>query len=227
MSTINTQTDTFASLGLAGNGDAAKKTNDASKLGLDTFLQLMVTQMNNQDPFEPMDNGDFLGQIAQFGAVSGLDQLNESFGGLSASLTSSQALQAGSLIGREVLAPVGTGYLGAGGSLRGEVDLDAGTASVVMRVSDSSGQLVREMDLGSAESGPLRFTWDGGTDSGGYAPPGLYNIGLHAARSDGSEQLETQLMAQVESVNVSEVNGLTLNLAGLGPVSFNSVRQIY
>ena len=123
MSTVNTQEDVFAALGLRTQGQQQTSIpeNDASDLGLNDFLKLMVAQLNNQDPFEPMDNGEFLGQIAQFGSVTGLEELNQSFHSLAATITSDQGLQASALIGREVLAPIATGELTAGGMLRGQV----------------------------------------------------------------------------------------------------------
>ncbi|MCG6966503.1 MAG: flagellar hook assembly protein FlgD [Chromatiaceae bacterium] len=227
MSTISTQENLFASLGLSGADAQKNGTNKANELGLNTFLKLMVTQLNNQDPFKPMENGDFLGQVAQFGSVTGLDQLNKNFESLAASITSGQALQAGSLVGREVLAPVETGYLTPAGSLRGQVTLEQSSPQVTVRITDQTGQLVREMPMGSAPSGNLNFTWDGMDDTGNYAAPGLYNIGVQAIQNDRNVNLQTQLFARVESVNLSGSNGLTLNLDGLGPVSFNNVQQIY
>ena len=227
MSMITTQDDIFSSLGLASQPSTARATNDASELGLNTFLKLMITQLNNQDPFKPMENGDFLAQIAQFGSVTGLEKLNQNFEQLSASLTSGQALQAGSLVGREVLAPVQTGLLNAGGSIRGQVQLDQSSADVTLRVTDLRGQLIREMPLGSASAGPMNFTWDGMNDNGEYAPPGLYTLRVQAQQSDGPVDLQSHLFSRVESVNISGANGLTLNLEGLGPVAFNNVKQIY
>lgn len=227
MSTISAQEDLFASLGLASQQTSNKGTNDASELGMETFLKLMVTQLNNQDPFKPMENGDFLGQIAQFGSVSGIDKLNRGLDDLSTSLTSGQTLQAGSLVGRQVLAPIDTGRLYTGGSVRGQVELANSSSDVVVRVTDQVGQLVREMSLGPADSGPLQFTWDGTDDSGNFAPSALYNFQVTAKTADGSNDLQTQLFAQVESVNLSEYGGLTLNLQGLGPIAFENVKQIH
>ncbi len=227
MNSITSQENLFASLGLSTNEAQTRGTSKANELGLNTFLKLMVTQLNNQDPFKPMENGDFLGQIAQFGSVTGLDQLNKNFESLAASLTSGQALQAGSLVGREVLAPVDTGYLMPGGSLRGQVRLDQSSPQVVVRITDQVGQLVRELPLGSAPPGDLNFSWDGMDDAGNYAVPGLYNIQVEAMQNDRAVDLQTKLFSRVESVNLSGSNGLTLNLEGLGPIAFNNVQQIY
>ncbi|HPE80570.1 MAG: flagellar hook assembly protein FlgD [Sedimenticolaceae bacterium] len=227
MSSISTQQELFSSLGLAATDTQSRGTNNANELGLNTFLKLMVTQLNNQDPFKPMENGDFLSQIAQFGSVTGLEQLNKNFESLAGSITSGQALQAGSLVGREILAPVDAGYLMPGGSLRGQVSLDQSSPAVTLRVTDGVGQLVREMPLGSAAPGTLDFTWDGMDDAGNYAPPGIYNLQVEAMQNDRAVDLQTKLFSKVESVNLNGSNGLTLNLEGLGPIAFNNVQQIY
>ena len=227
MNGINTQDDFFANLGLSAPQAQATATNKAEELGLNTFLKLMVTQLNNQDPFKPMENGEFLGQIAQFGSVTGLEKLNQNFESLAASITSGQALQAGSLVGREVLAPVETGYLAPGGSVRGQVSLDQSSPAVTVRVTDQVGQLVREMPMGSAAAGNLNFSWDGMDDAGNFADPGHYNIRVEAMQNDRAVDLQTKIFSRVESVNLSGRNGLTLNLEGLGSIDFNNVQQIY
>ncbi len=228
MSNIGTQENPFEGLGLSTSQASSNRgTNKADELGLNDFLKLMVTQLNNQDPFKPMENGDFLSQVAQFGSVTGLEQLNQNFETLAASITSGQALQAGSLVGREVLAPVDTGNLTPGSTLRGRVELEQSSPEVMVRVTDQAGRLVREMPLGAAQAGALDFSWDGIDDAGQPSPPGLYNIRVSAIQDDRQLDLQTQMFAQVESVNLSGSNGLTLNLAGLGPVSFNNVQQIF
>lgn len=213
----------YASLGLTNT----EEPSSSSDLGLDTFLTLMVTQLNNQDPFEPMDNGEFLGQIAQFGAVSGLDTLNSSFDQLSTSLVSGQALQAGGLVGREVLAPIDIGYLQTGDSISGQVELDASSSDLVVQVTDPAGQLVRELHLGPQDAGPVSFNWDGINDQGDYAPAGYYNVAVQAVRSGNTEQQATYLYANVDSVSLG-ANGtsMTLNLKNLGPVAFEQITQI-
>lgn len=226
MSTINSTDDVFSTLGLTREFEQ-QGTNDAAELGLETFLELMVTQLNNQDPFEPMDNGEFLSQIAQFGTVSGLDDLNASFNGLSASLTSDQALQAGALVGRKVLAPSGTGYLATGASIDGRVELESTATGVTALITDQSGQLIRELHLGTHPPGDLEFSWDGTTNDGVVAEPGFYDVRVQAEHSSGTLDLQTQLYAAVDSVSLNRGGGLTLNLAGLGAVPFDSIKEIH
>ena len=80
-----------------------KKAND--ELGQSEFLDLMIAQLQHQDPLNPADSGEFLGQLAQFGTVNGITELQNSFADLATSLQSSQALQASTLVGRNVLIP--------------------------------------------------------------------------------------------------------------------------
>ena len=93
----------FEDLGL--KTDHVKKPTEKKQLGQEDFMDLMLTQMNNQDPFKPMENGEFLTQMAQFSAVSGLKDIKESFQGLADTMQSNQALQAASMVGRKVLVP--------------------------------------------------------------------------------------------------------------------------
>jgi len=224
-SSIASNDQILASLGLTPLESKAA-VNDPSELKMDDFLTLMVTELNYQDPFKPMDNSQLSAQMAQFASVSGLDQLNQSFAELSANVTSDQALQAGTLIGREVLVPTDLGYLTSGGAIKGQVELEQ-RADVVVRVTNAVGQLVRELPLGLQEAGALRFSWDGITDGGDYAPAGNYWIEVNARIDGQSEVLQPQIFAPVESVNTgADGQGLVLNLQGLGPVEFKQITQI-
>lgn len=226
MNNVSTaETNLYASLGLNRPAEEPGKKGDVSQ---ETFLKLMVTQLKNQDPFKPMENGEFLGQIAQFSTVTGINQLNDNFSQLAASLSSNQALQAGALVDRQVLAPLGYGVLPLGGSLKGAVDVPVSADNVRVRVTDARGALVRELNLGYQPDGLAAFSWDGLTERGQYAPPGVYQIQAEAKFGNEREALQTLITARVDSVSLgSEGRGLTLNLEGLGPVSFNDVKQIH
>jgi flagellar basal-body rod modification protein FlgD len=106
---------------LAALGLAPQQTEPELELGQEQFLSLMITQLKNQDPFKPMESGEFLGQLAQFGTVSGLAGLQTSFDSLATSLVSNQALQAASLVGRSALVASSAITIGAGQSVEGAV----------------------------------------------------------------------------------------------------------
>ncbi len=216
---VNGVNDTFGNLGLA-----VRQTEKRTELGQDAFLKLMTTQMQHQDPFKPMDNGAFLGQIAQFSTVSGIQSMNDSLSGLSSALTSNQSLQAASLVGHGVLVPGNRAYLFSEGGLSGSASLPtSGTLSVT--VSDASGQVVRRLDLGTQPAGNADFSWDGLDESGERLAQGSYTIKATLDAGGAQQALETSTVGLVSSVSLSS-SGLSLNLVGMDPVALAKVREI-
>ena len=187
----------------------------------------MITQFRNQDPFEPMDNGDFLGQLAQFGAVSGIEKLNSAFSGLTSSIQSEQALQAANLVGHSVLAATDIGYLPDGGRIAGAIELDSSASNIQIEITDASGQLVQRIQLGEHQPGLARFEWDGRDLNGSLVNAGHYQITTRVIRGGSIESAETLLEAGIESVSLGRFGqGLTLNLVGGDFLSLNQVRRI-
>jgi flagellar basal-body rod modification protein FlgD len=223
MSTIASDSAIFQSLGLTST-TVEKSNND---LQLEDFLDLMVTELTHQDPFKPMENSELASQISQFATVSGIDELNDSFEGLSGSLLSDQSLQAANLVGRNVLVPLNGGYLETGGSIKGVIGLNDPASDVTISVFDSSGVLVREMNMGTQDKGELQFSWDGLNDFGEYAPAGQYQITARASVSGDEISPYILTQAQVDSVSIGAAGQeLALNLKGLGPVAFSDVAEI-
>lgn len=217
--------DVLKDLGVATT--SATQTKKSSGLGQEEFLKLMVTQLKNQDPLQPMENGDFLAQMAQFSTVSGIGDLQNSFSDFASSVANDQALQAANLVGRNVFVPLEEGLLAAGGTIRGELELPATSSDVNVRIYDSNGQMIRTIPLGIQGAGPVQFVWDGVLDDGTYANPGAYRVEAQARLDGENFGLETNLLAQVESVTLGGVGrGLELNLNGLGSVGINSVTRI-
>ncbi len=219
--------NTLQGLGLAKQTqtDKAKKDGD---LGQADFLELMVTQLKNQDPLDPMDSDAFLGQIAQFSTVSGIGDLQTSFSEFASSVANDQALQASNLVGRRVIVPLQNGVLNEGGAIEGEVTLPASSPDVSINISNQNGELIKTISLGTQAAGPVPFKWDGSLNNGGIAPAGQYNVDA-IARIDGQNfELDTQLLVDVESVTLGGPGrGLQLNLAGLGSVDFSNVSRIF
>lgn len=217
--------DTFKELGLS-TVDKPKK--EEQSLQQEQFLKLLTTQLTHQDPLKPMENGEFLGQMAQFSTVSGIQDLQASFKDFANSISSDQALQAASLVGRHVSAPSTEGLLGAGGSIAGSFELPASSSNVTLKVVDSfSGNVVRTVDMGNQAAGPVAFEWDGMTTEGEFANPGVYKIQVEANVDGKNTVLPTNIKSLVESVTMANGSrGLQLNLAGVGPVNFNQIKQI-
>ncbi len=213
-------------LGLTRAPESTTSTPSNGAIQQEAFLELMITQFQNQDPFKPMENGDFLGQLAQFGTVSGIEDLQNSFASFADSLYSDQALQASGLIGREVLIPASTGVLSGTGGIRGAAELPTATPSMLVQITDASGQLVRTMDLGVQEAGLNFFDWDGLTDLGERAPAGAYQVEVVAGPDGMREQMPVMLEARVDSVTLGNAGGVLLNLDQLGEISLADVRRI-
>ncbi len=203
------------------------KSAERSDLGQEDFLTLMITQFQNQDPFEPMDNGEFLGQLAQFSTVNGIESLNDSFTGLSGSLQDNQALQAAGLVGRSVLAVTDVGHLGNGGSLNGGIELDSSASNVQIDITDPTGALVQTLNLGQQAPGLVRFSWDGINASGDRADSGLYQVSARVIRGDNIESAATVIEAEIESVTLGQFGGgMSLNLGGGQRMPLGQVYQI-
>jgi flagellar basal-body rod modification protein FlgD len=212
-------------LGLAKQ---SPKVNAKADLGQDQFLQLMTTQLQNQDPMKPMENGEFLGQIAQFASVRGIQDLQKTFGDLAGSLQSNQAFQAAGLVGKEVLVANSSGVFNYQGlPVRGAVELSSGADQVEVAVIGANGQTLRTLDLGSKRAGLSAFTWDGRDATGAVVPDGAYQIKAVARVAGKSIASDTLFNAKVDSVSFGKnQEGLTLNLAGVGPRDFKDVREI-
>lgn len=222
MTTINT----YTGLGVSTSGTAAPK---KTSLGQDQFLKLMTTQMTHQDPTKPMQNGEFLSQMAQFGTVSGIQDLQQSFKDFSASISSSQTLQAASMVGRMVSVPSDRGLLSsAGGEIKGSVDLPSSSTHVNLKILDPlTGEVISTKSLGTQSAGAVPFVWDGTNDQGHPATFGVYKVQVEASIDGVNTLLPSDIQSRVESVSMdSSKNSLQVNLSGLGAVNFNQIKQI-
>jgi flagellar basal-body rod modification protein FlgD len=207
-----------------GTGSASS----ATTLGGTDFLTLMLAQLKNQDPTNPADSNTFLTQLAQLSQVQGITQLNTSFSTLSSSLSSSQALQASSLLGHHALVTSTTANLAANGTVTGAVNVPQTTSQVLLSVKDASGVLVRQINLGAQSTGLASFSWDGKAGDGTQAPASTYTLSAqYAGATSGSTAATTLVNGTVESVSMGAGStGLTVNVTGLGSVPFTSVQQI-
>ena len=200
---------------------------DPNSLGQDEFLELMTTQLSNQDPFEPMDNGEFLGQIAQFGTVNGINDLLVSFEDLATNLQSSQALQASNLIGRQVLVNSDQAFLNNTGGFSGATELSTSANDVAVNIYDATDSLVGRVELGAQQSGLVQFNWDGTTLSGQRAPSGRYRVEVEATRAGETEIVSPMVNANVVSLTLGGVGReMQVELENLGQVGFSQVNQI-
>ncbi|MEJ2692594.1 MAG: flagellar hook assembly protein FlgD [Candidatus Thiodiazotropha sp.] len=224
MSAVNSNYDIYAGLGLTA---AEENKAGSSQLGLEDFMNLLITELTHQDPTKPMENTELATQISQFATVSGIDDLNTSFDDFASNMIAEQSIQAASLVGHEVMIESYLGLLPSGGSLSGGVYLPAAGANVTVQISDKTGALVREISLGQQDEGIAKFSWDGFTDSGDYAEPGQYTITASATIDEADQGLSTMVYANVDSVSIGSSSGVLVNLEGLGLVPMNDVLEIH
>lgn len=224
MSTIDpTGASTYEALGLAPSSSEAKESDDLQE----QFMTLLLTQLKNQDPMEPMENGEFLTQLAQFNTVSGIQDLQKSFSDFASSMQTNQALQASGLVGRQVAVPGPGVMLGSSGVVEGSISLPAGTNDLQLKVYTGSGQLVRTIGMGTHSAGDVPFSWDGLASDGSALPSGVYKVSAEATIDGAPTSLQTTAFATVDSVSMAGgVQGIQLNLAGIGSVPFSSVQQV-
>jgi flagellar basal-body rod modification protein FlgD len=201
----------------------ARTKTDATQGLEDRFLKLLITQMQNQDPLNPLDNAQVTSQLAQISTVSGIDKLNSSVNGMSTSFVAAQSLQAGGLIGHGVLAPANTVALEQSQGIGG-VQLAEPVDAMTVTIRGSTGEAVKTMSLGAQEAGTRTFRWDGSTDAGGHVGDGAYTFEVSALRSGKKVDTTALGYARVQSVTLGG-DQLLLNTNGLGAIALNKVKQ--
>ncbi|MCW8407764.1 flagellar hook assembly protein FlgD [Legionella sp. PATHC035] len=196
-------------------------------LGQQDFLRLMVAQIQNQDPMQPQVNGEFLSQLAQFSTNDGVTKMQESLQQMATSLQSNQALQASALVGRKVLVNSNTLQLGAEGDSKAAVDIPPGLSNLSASIYSDTGELIKTISLGQPTPGFFQFSWDGTGGDNNRVKEGKYKVDVHAVYGGKEVSLKTMTSANVDSVSLGQNGeGLKLNVAGVGPISLDQVRQI-
>ncbi len=203
------------------------KTAGKNELGKDEFLNLLVTQLENQNPLEPQDNGEFIAQLAQFSSLEGIDNLNDTMNGFVDSFQSNQALEASMLVGRQVQISASSAFMQEGEIFSGALDLPVYSSNVTVGIYNDKGELVRSANMGSQSAGIVDFAWDGKDSAGNSLPSGTYSVKAEARIDNESQQLDTLLGANVNSVTLGTAGKeMTLNLNGIGPVPMSQVTTI-
>ncbi len=217
----------YSDLGLAPQPAADKGNN--KELGQDDFLTLMLAQIKSQDPMKPMENAEFITQMAQFSTVTGVQDLNTAFNDLAGALQVNQGLQAATLVGRHAMVEANTIDYTESTPQIGAVGLTSGASDVRVQVTDASGSLVREIHLGDQPPGLANFEWDGLDSSGQPATSGRYTFTAVAAADasgNGQAAFPTYLAGEVGRVTLNSTGSAHLELTGLGTVPFGDIRQI-
>ena len=191
----------------------------------DRFMKLLVAQMKNQDPLNPLDNAQVTSQLAQLSTVSGINQLNTTLEAFQSSMQASQTLQSANMIGHGVFVPGTTLSLASSQSIFG-VSLSGAADTVKVTIRDASGNALKTMNLGAKSAGVVALTWDGLTDAGVTAADGIYAIEVAAASAGQKVDATGLSFGQVASVTAG-ASGAQLNVQDVGAVNLSDVVQIY
>lgn len=190
----------------------------------DRFLKLLVTQMKNQDPLNPMDNAQVTSQMAQLSTVSGIDKLNATLQALSSSMMSSQSVQAASMIGHGVMVP-GEGVDLKNGAAYGGVDLAQSVDKLDVSIYDKAGALVRTISLGSQPVGLINWQWDGRNDAGTAMTDGAYTFKVTATQEGKAADATALQFGMVNGVTQG-AQGVTLTVGQMDGITLSQVKQI-
>ncbi|OZB37436.1 MAG: hypothetical protein B7X35_04325 [Halothiobacillus sp. 14-56-357] len=243
MTTSTTATNPYASLGLAvssATGSGATSTsatsgNGAESLDMNSFMKLLTTQLQNQDPTNPTDNSQMIAQLAQFSSLQGINQLNTTVNGFQSTLQSSQIMQAAALVGKAAIVKGDTAHMynstAADGTTKasgilGAVDIPTGATSVSVSITNASGQVVDTQSVPVSGSARPTFSWDGTMPDGSVAPAGAYTVTANATVNGQGQAAQTYVGAVISSVGVTS-SGPQLNLdGGLPPAKLSDVVEI-
>lgn len=220
--TATTPTGSVHSTGGAGALTAATGSSADSE---QRFLKLLVTQLNNQDPLNPLDNAQLTSQLAQMSTVSGIEKLNSAFQSLLAQSGSSQVLQSANLIGRTVLVPGSELALKPGVDVPFAVDVTGAAETVKVSITNAAGEVVRNFDLGALPPGVKTLAWDGLADNGTPVAAGVYTVNVGALGGDSAVAANALTYAKVASV-AQQGNGVSLDLGAGRKASLSDVKLI-
>ncbi|MDR0440097.1 MAG: flagellar hook assembly protein FlgD [Candidatus Accumulibacter sp.] len=224
MNTVDTKSSSvLAALQASGSAAGSKSTSEEIQ---NRFLTLLIAQLENQDPLNPLENTEMTNQLAQMSTVQGIEQLNVTLGALVTSLADTQAVQASALIGKTVLVP-GANLPMAGGESYGGVYLSSPADEVTVRIYDGSGNLMQTQSLGSAGAGSLLFSWDGATASGGTAPDGNYTFRVSASMKSQPVGTDALQLGTVSALTRATNGNFVLDLGALGQYDFADVQQVF
>jgi flagellar basal-body rod modification protein FlgD len=221
MSTVQNAVSATSTLAASTAAPASTTSSDIQ----DRFLKLLVTQLKNQDPLNPLDNAQLTSQLSQISTVTGIEKLNTSLQTLSSSLLSSQSLQATGLIGHTVLTEGSSLAFNGSVAAGAGIELPQSADSVKVDIIGPAGNVVRQLDLGARQAGLVNFQWNGLSEGGTSAAAGNYSFQV-TATSGGQKVPVTSLMSGVVSSVTLGADGVHANVTGLGDVPMRNINRI-
>lgn len=210
---------------LGGANAAAGTANTSPSLGQQDFMRLLIAQFQAQNPLEPLGNTEFIGQLAQFSVVSGVQQLDSSFKGFAEQLAGDQVLQGSSLLGRPVQRQSDQMRFDGQQPPAFAVDVPPGTERIEFDILNASGARVAQLVQAAPPAGELRRAWDGLLPDGTVAPAGAYTLQARAVSGAASQNLQVRTEAVVTAVMPS-ADGLRVALDDGTTASLSQLTQI-
>jgi len=191
------------------------------------FFALLTKELANQDPTKPVDNNEMISQMTAFSTTDGVQKLNDQFTSFASSMTSSQALQASSLVGRSVLVDENVFGLYDGEQVKGKIATEIPASNVNIYVVNDSGATVQSIPIGTVGSGGGSFTWDGNMSDGSKAPLGAYRFEIVGMVDGEPANLQAMTFRKVDSVTLAGNGGsVLLNLNGGGSMPLTEVVEV-
>ncbi|WP_404398593.1 flagellar hook assembly protein FlgD [Idiomarina loihiensis] len=200
--------------------------DEQQKLEQEDFFKLLTEQLNMQDPSKPVENDQMIAQMTNFTMAEGISGLSDRFDQFATDMTSNQALQASTMVGRKVLVPTDQASLETGAGVSGMVATPQSAQNVKINIKDGTGNVVRSLSMGDLPEGTHEFEWDGKMSNGTDAPAGNYSFSVNASVGGQTEELPIQMHARVQSVSTGGDRGVVLNLKGLGGIKLSDVSEI-
>ena len=207
-----------------GSVDTSTQAQESNSMGKDTFLKLLVTQLQYQDPLNPVENTEFTAQLAQFSSLEALTDMSDAMSQMSYLQGSLNNIQALSFIGKEVSAQGNIIHYN-GEDVGIDFSLDKNAADVNMYIYTEDGTRVRTIGIGEALSGDQEYVWDGTDDSGEAVSSGRYTFVIDAVDYNGQAVSSTSY-AKGEVTGVRYDDGITYLIIGDKEVTISDVDKI-
>jgi len=214
---------------LPSASNSATGSGSNTTLTQNDFFRLMTTQLESQDPLNPMNSDQYAAELAEFSTANGVQQLQGTVSGIGQQLASATGVQASSLVGHNIAVAGNLLAFGGSGSAPGAFNLSSAASDVTVTVKDATGNQVASINLGPLNAGIQNFSWNGKETGGGTAAAGAYTYQISALGTKGNAiNATTYAVLPVAGVTLSGQNGPTVSLAGgLGSVTLNQIYQIY
>ncbi len=215
--------------GLRWQKEEEVKEADQNKgmLTQEDFFALLTQELSHQDPTKPVENNEMISQMTAFSTTDGVSELNDQFSTFASSMSSSQALQASSLVGRSVLVDDNVFGMAEGEEVKGKMITDKPASNVNIYVENTAGELIQTVPVGSVAAGEFSYTWDGTMANGDPAPEGAYRFRIAGLVEGEASELQAMTYRKVDSVTLAGAGGsILLNLNGGSSMALTDVVEV-